>query len=113
MHEMSLTESVVRILEQEAARQGFSRVRRVWLEIGALSHVAPEAIAFCFQAAARDSVADGARLDILRVEGAAWCPTCARDVEIAQRFDPCPGCGGHDLHITAGEELRVKEVEVE
>ena len=37
MHEMSLTESVVEILCEEARKQGFARVKTVWLEIGDLS----------------------------------------------------------------------------
>ncbi|MBC7908848.1 MAG: hydrogenase maturation nickel metallochaperone HypA, partial [Rhodospirillaceae bacterium] len=29
------------------------------------------------------------------------------------RFDPCPKCGGFGLAVTAGEEMRIKELEVE
>ena len=38
MHEMALTESIVEMLEEEGRKQGFARVRRVRLEIGALGH---------------------------------------------------------------------------
>ncbi|MCB2004104.1 MAG: hydrogenase maturation nickel metallochaperone HypA, partial [Rhodoferax sp.] len=39
MHEMSLCESIMQIIEDEAQRQGFERVIRVRLEIGRLSGV--------------------------------------------------------------------------
>ncbi len=114
MHEMSLTESIVRILDEQAGMHGFTKIKTVWLEIGELSHVDPESILFCFDAVSRGSpAAAGAKLEIIRVPGNAWCLDCAESVAIGRRGDPCPRCGGHDLAVTGGEELRVKELEVE
>lgn len=113
MHEMALCEGVVEIIAQEAERQKFSRVRTVWLEIGALSHVEPEAMRFCFDAVSRGTVADGARFEVVSVPGSAWCMTCSETVPLARRYDPCPTCGGHQLQVTAGDDLRVKELEVD
>ncbi|MCW2306857.1 hydrogenase nickel incorporation protein HypA/HybF [Rhodobium gokarnense] len=112
MHEMSLTESLIEIVAETARREGFDRVAVVRLEIGALSHVSPEAMEFCFSAVAGGTVADGAELDILRIPAKAWCLDCAREVPIAERYDPCPHCGGHQLQPTSGEELKLKELEV-
>ena len=68
---------------------------------------------FCFSAVTHDSIAAGAALEIVRVPGAAWCMACAITVPLAQRYEPCPDCGGHQLQVTAGDELRVKELEVD
>ncbi|MFB9267631.1 hydrogenase maturation nickel metallochaperone HypA [Bradyrhizobium erythrophlei] len=113
MHEMALCESVMEIVEEEARRRSFSKVRTVCLEIGALSHAAPEAIKFCFAAVAARTIADGAILEIVESPGVAWCMACSRSVEIAQRYEPCPCCGSYQLQVTAGEEMRVKELEVD
>jgi hydrogenase nickel incorporation protein HypA/HybF len=114
MHEMSLTEGVVRILEEQARTHGFTKVKTVWLEIGELSHVDPESMLFCFGAVAKGStVAADAKLEIVRVPGQAWCLDCAAPVALAKRTDVCPKCGGYGLSVTAGEEMRVKELEVE
>ena len=113
MHELSLTEGVLRIVEREAAAQSFSRVLAVRLEIGKLSHVEPEAMRFCFEAVTRGSLAEGAQLEIIRVPGLAWCMACAKQIAINQRYEPCPDCGGHQLELLEGEEMRVKELEVE
>ncbi len=113
MHEMALSNGVIRILEEAAQAQGFTRVTRVWLEIGALSHAEPSAMEFCFAAATRGTLAEGAILDILRPPGQAWCMDCSVSVELPTRGDPCPQCGGYKLQITGGEDLRVKELEVE
>lgn len=113
MHEMALSESVIEIIDDAARRQGFARVTVVVLEIGALSHVEPQAMQFCFEAVSRDSRAAGARLEIIRTPGRGWCLDCAATVALSERFGPCPTCGAHHVQMTAGDELRVKELEVE
>ncbi|MGQ0682325.1 hydrogenase maturation nickel metallochaperone HypA [Bradyrhizobium sp.] len=113
MHEMALCEGIIQIVEDEARRRSFSKVKAVCLEIGALSHVTPEAMRFCFDAVAARTIADGAALEIIETPGRAWCMACSRDVEIKQRHEPCPSCGGYQLQVTAGEEMRVKELEVD
>ena len=114
MHEMSLTEGVVRILEEQAAQHGFSKVKTVWLEIGELSQVDPESMLFCFGAVSRGSkIAAEAKLEIVHVPGQAYCLDCAEPVALARRGDGCPKCGGWALQVTGGADMRIKELEVE
>ena len=113
MHEMSLCESILRIVEDEAEAGSFTRVRTVRLEIGRFAGVEIEALRFAFGAVTRDSLADGARLEIIELPGEAWCMNCGTSVQLSQRFDPCPGCNGHELQITGGTQMRVKDLEVD
>lgn len=113
MHEMSLAEGVLRIVENAARDQGFTRVSAVRLEIGQLSSVEPEALRFCFEAVVRGSLAEGATLEILDVPGAGWCMPCAQTVPLAALYDSCPRCGGYQVQPTAGTEMRVKDLTVE
>jgi len=113
MHEMSIAESVLQIIEDQARTQGFARVKTVWLEIGQLAGVETESLRFCFEVVARDSVARDARLQIVATAGRGWCMDCARYVAVTARYEPCPNCGGFQIEVTGGEEMRVKELEVE
>jgi len=113
MHEMALCRNIVEVIREQAEAQGFRAVKTVRLSIGTLSHVEPQALEFGFDAASRGTIAEGARLEIERPEGQAFCMVCEKTVPLAQRFDPCPDCGGHQLVVTGGEEMRVKELEVE
>jgi len=113
MHELSLCESILQVLEQSAVSQGYSRVKTVWLEIGQLSGVELEAMRFGFAAVMRGSLADSAKLEIVELPGQAWCMKCAKTVHVKQRFDKCPDCGSFQLQVTGGEELRIKELEVD
>lgn len=113
MHEMSLAESVVRIVEDAARAQGFSKVRTVRLEIGRLAGVEPDAIRFCMDAVARGTVAEAARLEIVETGGRGWCMHCSKPVMVTARYDACPDCGRYEVHVTGGTEMRVAELEVE
>ena len=64
MHEMSLAESILQIVEETARSSAADQVRAVRLEIGTLSHVERDALRFCFDAVTRGTLADGARLEI-------------------------------------------------
>ena len=112
MHEMSLTESIVEIAVEAALKERAERVTRIRVDVGQLSHVEPEALEFCFAAVARGTLAEGAKLEIARVPGEGFCPDCGRTVAIAERFSPCPECGGFRVQMTAGDELKVREMEI-
>jgi hydrogenase nickel incorporation protein HypA/HybF len=114
MHEMALAMRVVEIAVETLRDQATpdARPAAVHVAIGRLSHVAPHALAFCFEAAARGTLVEGARLEIAQPDGSAWCPDCRAEVAIASRIDDCPRCGGAQLMVTGGEEMRVIELEL-
>jgi hydrogenase nickel incorporation protein HypA/HybF len=112
MHEMSLAESVREIVEETARANGASRVSRVRLEIGALAQVEIEAMRFAFEVVRQGSLASDAALDIVQVEGSAWCMACSSAVTIAQRGDACPRCGSYQLQVTGGDRMRVMDIEI-
>ena len=113
MHEMSIAESVLQIIEDTARAEGCARVKAVWLEIGQLAGVEKESLRFCFDVVTRDSVAQDAKLEIIETAGQGWCMECAQNVAVTARYEPCPNCGGLQIEVTGGEEMRVKELEVE
>jgi len=113
MHEMSLAEGVVQLVEEAARADGCSRVTAVWLEIGQLAAVEKEALRFCFDAVTRDGIAEGARLEIIETPGQAWCMKCEANVAVAALYQPCPVCANYQIQVTGGNEMRVKEFEVE
>jgi hydrogenase nickel incorporation protein HypA/HybF len=113
MHEMSLAESVLNIIEDAARNGKFDRVNAVTLEIGALSAVEPDAMRFCFEAVANGTLAQGAKLEIIELPGQGFCRDCNRTVILAERYGLCPECNGTRIEITGGETMRVKEISVE
>ena len=113
MHELSLCEGVLQILEEQSRIQGFIRVHRVCLVIGTLAGVEPEALRFHFDVVTQGTLAEGSHLEIVTVPAQAWCLPCGEKVSIGQYFDACPQCGSRQLQVIAGEELRIQQLEVE
>lgn len=77
MHEMSLAEGVLQIVETTAAEAGCERVKEIRLEIGALAGVEVEALRFCMDAVLRNGPAEGAAVVFEITPGAGWCMQCA------------------------------------
>jgi hydrogenase nickel incorporation protein HypA/HybF len=113
MHEMSVCESVLQILEQQAPVQNYQKVKVVWLEVGALAGVDINSLRFSFDAVMKNSIADQAKLEIIEINAQAWCFVCAQTVKVEQRYDVCPHCGTAQLQINTGDQLRIRELAVE
>jgi len=113
MHEIALCESILQTLEQQAPVQSYSKVTTVWLEIGALAGVEIDALRFGFDIVTKGSLADSATLEIIETPGEAWCLQCERTVTVQALYDQCSHCGSHQLQVTGGDQMRIKELEVE
>lgn len=112
MHELSLCQSAVEIIQRQAEQHDVKRVTAVWLEIGALSCVEESAVRFSFEIVCHGTVAQGCDLHIVYkppVPGAG----IAAVVEIHQHDAQCPICHGERLRVDTGDSLIVKSIEVE
>ena len=109
MHELGISRNIVAIAAEAAAGR---RVRRVTLEIGKLSGVMPDAIAFSFDLVAQGTALEGAALEIREIEGRARCSACGVEFAAPSFLAAC-GCGSRRLEHLAGEELNLKSLELE
>ncbi len=113
MHELAITQDIVRIVVEHAEREEARRVTHVHLVVGALSSVVPESVEFYFEHLSRETVAAGATLHFETVPARARCRACAGTFE-PREFDwACPHCGGFGADLEAGEELAVSTIDVE
>ena len=112
MHEMSLAESALQIIVGAGREQGFTRVKTVWLEIGRLACVEPDAMRFCFESVVAGTLAEGAKLEIIESMGQGICEECHKEVTLDALYEACPHCGGYRVRVTGGDAMRVHELEV-
>jgi hydrogenase nickel incorporation protein HypA/HybF len=108
MHELGIVQEIIALVTERA--EG-AKVTRVVLEIGKLTAVLPDAVRFCFDLCSEGTAAEGAVLEIIETPGRARCRACGAGVTLDRPFGRC-ACGGSDLEWLAGEELKVKEIEV-
>lgn len=109
MHELALTETLVTLVAEQA--QG-APVRRVTLEIGQLSAVLPESMQFCFDVCAQGTPLQGAILEIIEIPGQGRCRDCGQVMALEMPYGVCDSCDSLAIDIIAGQELRLKNMEI-
>lgn len=112
VHELSLAEHALAIIEDAAQREGFARVYRVRVAVGRLSHVQPDALRFAFESVCAGTCADGAVLEIIETPGEGECPRCL--VRSPMDAEPawCPSCDVSPLRVVGGTRMTVKDLDV-
>ena len=109
MHELGITQNIVSIVSEYAEGK---KVQRLLLEVGKLSAIMPDSIQFCFDICSQGTVLEKAKLEILETPGLAVCCQCGTEITLEKPFGKC-NCGSTQLNLIAGEELKIKEIEVE
>jgi hydrogenase nickel incorporation protein HypA/HybF len=109
MHELGITQNIVAIVAEHAKGK---KVQRVLLEIGQLSAIMPDAVRFCFDICTRNTVLAGAILEIKEIPGLGRCRQCGAEIPLEKPFGICK-CGSTQLDLISGEELKIKEIEIE
>ncbi|MBF2065935.1 MAG: hydrogenase maturation nickel metallochaperone HypA [Calothrix sp. C42_A2020_038] len=109
MHELSITQNIVAIVAEHAEGK---KVQRVLLEIGKFSAIMPDAIKFCFNICSQGTVLEGAMLQIREIPGKLRCRNCGLEIVLEKPFGRCM-CGCTELDLVTGEELKIKEIEIE
>ena len=109
MHELGITRNIVAIVSDAAKGR---RVKRITVDIGDLSGILADSVAFCFDVVAKGTVLDGAALEIRRVKGRAACRDCGTEFATSALHQPC-ACGSRNLARLAGEELKIRDMELE
>ena len=109
MHDMAITESVITAVSEKV---GERRVQRVSLAVGRLSGVVADSLSFYFDLCTEGTPLEGSKLEIIDIPGRASCRACGTEVELDDMIALCT-CGSADLEILSGEELTIKEVELE
>lgn len=111
MHELTLAENVVRIVEKAVLKKGgVSKVTRVLLSIGKLSHVDSDTFLYCCGIISRGSLLENAVFDVERPPGKAKCNSCGHFFLLDNLLQECPGCASHDFSIENGDQLKVVEI---
>jgi hydrogenase nickel incorporation protein HypA/HybF len=83
------------------------------VEVGLAAGVEPDALRFCFDLVAADTLAQGAELAIESITLQARCRNCACEYEPARLVSSCPRCRSYAPRLLKGRELRVKSFEAE
>ncbi len=113
MHEMSLAQSIVEIVENISAQNGGKKVISVTLTVGELATVEMQSLMQSLKIAAARTVMENAKIVVNRPSGTAWCMKCCKTVPLHRLGDACPECSSYQVRVNGGNEFRVSELELE
>lgn len=111
MHETAIVAGLMRILEQQAARHGATRISRVVVKVGRLRAVEPQQLRACFEMFAEGTIADGAELVVEAIGVRGRCRSCATAFDVPRYRFVCPACAGSDIDVIQGQELFIESFE--
>lgn len=115
MHEFSLAQSLMALVEEDAGQRGIRRVSRVKVVVGAWTAVLPDALtaSFAILAATGGELFRGAELVITQRPATGECTQCGHTFEVGELgLASCPRCGGV-ARLVSGNELYVESYEGE
>lgn len=112
MHEMSIAQSIVDIVERELASNGVEQLKAVNIAVGKLAAVVPEQLAFCFSMITVETSLARATLNIREVPLGYTCSVCGEEFTSGGMAIVCPKCGDTHINLISGRELTIESIEV-
>ncbi len=113
MHELSIAQSIIEIVDEEARKHGAGQVKKIKLKIGEFSGVVKEALEFSFDVVKNGTIAENAELEIEVVKFKALCNSCGFILEDMNDFNLfCRVCG-EPMRIISGKEMNIEYIEIE
>jgi hydrogenase nickel incorporation protein HypA/HybF len=110
---MSVAENILEMIEQEMARHPGAKLLRFDIEVGELSCVQEHALRFCLEASLGDSPWPDAEVRITSEAIGARCNRCDKTFTPVKYEFVCPDCGGTDVSVVGGQEVRLKSLEID
>lgn len=110
MHELSLCNSIVSIVDRAAAGRA---VDTVHLDLGRFRQVVPDTLTYCWELVTATTVLAGSRLAVHPVDITLGCATCdATTSPEAELVLVCGSCGGGDVSMLTGEEFMITSLDL-
>jgi len=113
LHELSVTESILGIVIEQAEQAKAVKVSRVNLVIGELSGVVDECVEFYYNIISKDTIAAGSELVFTHPPTQFRCRACRSVFTPEDQNWLCPECGKRDYEIISGRDLHIESIEVE
>jgi len=113
MHELSIAEGILDIVNDTIQGTPHSVVEKVFVDVGTLVAVVPDSLDFCYTAITAGTPLEGSELVIRQVPIRVRCRDCRGESEVQSFVFRCPHCDGGALETLTGNELSVTGIEVQ
>jgi len=114
VHELSIMSGILDIVLEHANKNKAKKVQSINLRIGQLSDIIPEWAQSYFDMLSKDTIADGAVLDIEHVPVKVRCRACGHEHRFKDKkwSFTCVKCESPDIELLEGREFSIVSIEI-
>ena len=113
MHEFSLAQNIIEIVDETVRKNNASQVSELVLEIGTLSGVELSALDMAMKSITPGTILEHAEIKKIIIQAVAVCNHCGKEYQPDDFFSICPECSHYGATIKKGKEFRVKSITAE
>ncbi|MBR4788399.1 MAG: hydrogenase maturation nickel metallochaperone HypA [Bacteroidales bacterium] len=114
MHELGIVFYIIRDVKQTAQEHGVEHVSGVVMNIGEVSTIVPEYLTDCWKwACSKEEMLKGCELKINTIPAVTFCEDCKSEYGTVAHGRTCPRCGSQHTWLLRGNEVEIKEIEVQ
>ncbi len=78
-----------------------------------MSCINNDSLLFCFNAIAKETIAQNALIKIDRIPIKIKCKKCKREGSVEEYIFVCKHCGAREIEVVQGKELKVDYIKIE
>ena len=114
MHELGIVIEVVKQVEKLAKQNDVAKVTKLTLEVGEVSGVVKEYFLDAFKWFVKKSqYMKECELDYVTIEGISYCEDCKKTYPTTKFGKECPYCHSNKTYLVSGQEVKIKDIEVQ
>lgn len=114
MHELGIVYKIVNQVEEVAKENKVSKVTSLTLEVGEVSTVVPSLFKDAFEwFKKRTDYLKDCNLDLVVIEAITYCEDCKKTYPTVKNGKTCPHCGSKKTYLMTGNDVIIKQIEVE
>ncbi|MBQ7465042.1 MAG: hydrogenase maturation nickel metallochaperone HypA [Oscillospiraceae bacterium] len=114
MHELGLVNYVVKQVSRIAEENHVAKIHSVTLEFGQVSGIVTSYLYDYWNWYTKKfPLFDGAKLLCEEIPAVTWCDDCKQTYPTVQYGKTCPHCGSGNTWLQQGNEMNIKQIEVE
>ena len=114
MHELGVVSHVIKEVESVAKENNVQKIISLTLEVGEVSTIVPDLFKDCFEWSKKKSeYMQDCELNLVILEGVTYCQDCGETYGTVKYGKTCPHCGSKNTYLVTGNEVMIKDIQVE
>jgi hydrogenase nickel incorporation protein HypA/HybF len=112
MHEYSITQALIEILNNIALNDNIKIIKKVDFLIGPLANIEPDSIRFYYDFLSKDNdILKNAKLIFNKSPFSYYCKKCKKDFYSDKKIQKCIYCSSNELKSSDVEDLKIISIE--